>query len=90
MNQGLMNTFEIIGTITGLAGAALVAFNDRRLRLAGFSIWLVSNGAWIGYALLISAHWMLGMFSFYLVTTVLGIFNTWPRKVAGDELDIKG
>jgi hypothetical protein len=68
-------TLEIIGTITGLTGALLVAFNNRRLRLAGFSIWLVSNAAWISYAGLVGANWMLVMFCFYMATSGLGVWN---------------
>jgi hypothetical protein len=66
---------EIIGTITGLAGALLVAFNQRQLRLAGFSIWLVSNAAWISYAVMVEAYWMLTMFACYMGTSVLGLVN---------------
>ena len=43
---------QATGLIGGVAGAVLVAGRSPRQRAAGFTAWILGNGAWVGYAAL--------------------------------------
>jgi hypothetical protein len=60
------------GSLTGLLGAGLLALNAS-ISGFGFVAFLISNLAWIGFALSIRAYGLLMMQLGFTVTSVVGI-----------------
>ena len=76
----MSDALQWIGCVTGLLGAFLLATNTRRSGL-GFYAYLLSNAAWLGYA--VEAH-VLGLFFMqvgFTATSVLGVLR-WRRGPA--------
>lgn len=65
---------QVIGSLTGIAGALLVSMNNGTEFLA-FGLWLISNIAWIIYARRIKSPWLLMMMGCYLLITVNGLIH---------------
>lgn len=77
---------EWAGSLTGLAGATLVAMNTRVSRY-GWLLFLASNALLISFSLLGGHHGLLLMQCGFTLTSVLGIYRTWAQPQHG--LDTK-
>jgi hypothetical protein len=69
----LSTTFQLVGSLCGMAGGTLVALARPWHRAIGFSIWLFSNLLLISWALMVGAWYMVALFLFYSVTSSLGL-----------------
>lgn len=66
--------FEWAGCIFGVAGALLLALNNRYSGY-GFVAFLASNAAWILYGILNGAYGMVTMQAVFTFTSLLGIWR---------------
>ena len=66
---------KIIAVFLSMLGAYLVAFNDKKKRLIGFSIWIISNIIWIIDSLSTANYIQTYLWIFYLGVCIFGIFN---------------
>ncbi len=66
---------QATGLIGGVAGAVLVAGRSPRQRAAGFTAWILGNGAWVGYAALTGSLALGTQFSIFTVLAVAGLMN---------------
>ncbi|MDD4488746.1 MAG: hypothetical protein PHD34_08745 [Methanothrix soehngenii] len=71
----MIPTLQTIGLIGGVAGAVLVAGHSPRQRAAGFTAWIIGNGAWVGYAALTSSLALGTQFSIFCLLAVAGLRN---------------
>jgi len=74
MSLSLVTVFEWSGTLTGLAGAALLAAN-RHWSGWGFAAFLVSNVFWMIFALMTHAYGLALMQVGFLLTSIVGLFR---------------
>lgn len=71
---------EVLGTVTGIAGAFVMSLNNRRSRLA-WPIWIVSNVSWVDYALALSpVGW--GMVVLQSIFAAINVFGAWTWLIA--------
>jgi len=63
------------GVATGLIGAALVAGQGRHSRRIGFTVWILSDAAWIAAGILLRNPFLVLLFGFYLLTAMCGVGN---------------
>lgn len=77
--MNLLEVLSLVGAVLGPAGAVLVAQTRASRRCAGFACWVASNVVLGTWAALTGAWGLLGMWSFYLVTSVLGVRNNLPK-----------
>ncbi|MFC3110880.1 hypothetical protein ACFQAT_28515 [Undibacterium arcticum] len=81
-----MNYFEVIGCIFGLLGALLLALNNRYSGF-GFYAFLVSNLAWIGYAIVQSVGGLTIQHIGFSITSLVGIYRWRAGKASTQYLD---
>lgn len=81
-----IQTIEWAGSITGLAGATLLAMNTKISRY-GWLFFLASNGLLITFSLLGGHKGLLLMQCGFTLTSLLGIFRTWSNS--GNDLSTK-
>lgn len=67
------NLPELIGAVMGIAGALMLALKCR-LSAWAWPIWLISNMAWIYYALAIHAYFLLSQ---QVVFTIINLYGAW-------------
>lgn len=72
-------TFDFVGFLLGVTGAALLALNHPVLSRWGFVFYLGSNAAWIGFALDKGEGWLLLQTVLFSVTSALGVWQ-WILK----------
>jgi len=68
-----LDRLQYVGEGLGVAGAILVALPSAALRALGFAVWIGANTAWIVYGQKTENRHISRLFSFYLVTAVLGL-----------------
>jgi hypothetical protein len=78
--MALLTILQYTGAVLGVLGALLVTSCDQKRRYAAFSIWFCSNIILIAYFVGTSQWGCLGQNSFYLGTTIIGLYNNRPRK----------
>ena len=69
-----LKSYEILGAVTGILGAMLMATLVNPA--AAFGLFLVSNLAWLAFAW--RRHW--GLFAqqgLFLLSSLLGLWNAW-------------
>ncbi|MFA7087612.1 MAG: hypothetical protein WC145_13165 [Aliarcobacter sp.] len=66
---------QYVGEVLGVAGAVLVALPSAASRAAGFAVWTVGNAAWISYGRRAGNRHIARLFSFYLLTAVVGLYS---------------
>lgn len=64
---------DTIGVIFGLVGSGLITVTNLKLRLLGFSVWVISDAALIIWSPSQALQVMYGVYAFF---AVLGIYNT--------------
>lgn len=69
-----MMIFEWMGCAFGVAGALLLASNTSWSRY-GWTLFLVSNMFWIGYAVMGDAHGLLLQQAVFTGTSLLGVYR---------------
>lgn len=67
------NLPEIIGAVMGIAGALMLALKCR-LAAWAWPIWVISNIAWIYYALATHAYFLLSQ---QVVFTIINLYGAW-------------
>ena len=75
-----MEIFEIakiVAVILSAAGSYLVALNDKKKRLFGFSIWIVSNVIWTADSIMMVNYTQTVLWIYYNLMCLLGIKNNW-------------
>lgn len=77
----LANGPEIIGTLTGVSGALMLAMRNRFSPWA-WPVWIVSNLAWIFWAISISAY---GALTQQLVFLAINCIGTWQWFFSKDR-----
>jgi len=79
---------EPVGMLCGMFGAIFISFVDLKRRMIGYVVWVISNVAWITYAIIINDIWIGLQFAFYLGTTGFGIYNIikYNRKMCGKDI----
>ena len=79
---------EPIGMFCGMLGAIFISFVDLKRRMIGYVVWIVSNVAWVTYAIIISDVWLCLQFVFYFGTTSFGIYNIvkFKKKYVGKDI----
>lgn len=80
----LVQVFEWVGCYTGLMGAALLAFN---FRYSGFGwiFFLISNFAWVGFALMTETTGLEFQHYGFMATSLLGMYR-WLFKPSADRV----
>lgn len=68
-----LDRLQYVGEALGVAGAVLVALPSAALRALGFAVWIGANAAWIVYGRKTENGHISRLFSFYLVTAVIGL-----------------
>lgn len=71
LDWAVANPVQVLGTLTGVGGALLLAMNSRYSSWA-WPIWIVSNLAWIWYAL----HLPQAAYGLMAQQIVFGVINT--------------
>jgi hypothetical protein len=66
---------QAAGVATGLIGAALVAGQSRHSRRIGFTVWILSDAAWIAAGILLRNPFLVLLFGFYFLTALCGAAN---------------
>jgi len=79
---------EPVGMFCGMIGAIFISVVDLKYRMIGYLIWVISNFAWIIYALIVGDIWIGLQFLFYLGTTGFGIYNIvkYKRKIKEENV----
>lgn len=81
-------TYDFVGFLFGVTGAALLALNHPSLSRWGFVFYLGSNAAWICFSLDKGEGWLLRQAVVFGVTSLLGVWQ-WilkPRLAASRGL----
>ncbi len=73
--------FEIAGSLTGLAGAALLACNVKVSRF-GWWLFLASNAFMIAFSIEGGHHWLLLQQVGFTLTSIIGIVRSKPAPNA--------
>jgi len=71
----MITLLQTLGLLGGIAGAVLVAGPTPQQRAAGFSCWIIGNGAWVGYAALTGSLALGTQFSVFCVLAMVGLVN---------------
>ena len=71
----MITLLQTLGLLGGIAGAVLVAGPTPQQRAAGFSCWIIGNGAWVGYAALTGSLALGTQFSVFCVLAMVGLIN---------------
>jgi low temperature requirement protein LtrA len=74
---------EALGVSLGLIGSIFVSLKSSRARRVGFLIWIASNSLLIVLGLKLGTYGLVGMYSVYCVTSIIGWKNN--RK----EINVK-
>lgn len=61
--------------ILSMTGSVLVAMPTTILRIAGFSVWMISNTLWFIQGQKVKDFYLMALFGFYFVTAAIGIYN---------------
>lgn len=80
----LTNGPEILGTVTGVGGALMLAMKNRFSPWA-WPVWIVSNIAWILWSVSISAYGALFQQVIFLVINLIGTYQ-WLGSVNRGEI----
>ncbi|MBP2147224.1 hypothetical protein J2129_002737 [Methanofollis sp. W23] len=75
MDDQTSDRLQYIGEALGVTGAVLVALPSSLARAAGFTVWLVGNTAWVAYGRRAGNRHIARLFSFYLLTAVIGLYS---------------
>ena len=67
--------FEFIATVLSIVGAIFVAQKTNRLRKIGFSVWIVSNIAWMAFGYITMTIGVFITFTAYFVFNIWGYHN---------------
>lgn len=71
----MLDWIQYPGVALSLTGAWLVSSPQAPRRRVGFAIWIVSNVVLITWAVSVSAWGLVGMYSFFTVTSARGVRN---------------
>lgn len=61
--------------ILSMTGSVLVAMPTTILRIAGFSVWMISNTLWFIQGQKVKDFYLMALFGFYFVTAAIGVYN---------------
>jgi hypothetical protein len=81
----MANLLQWAGCIFGLSGAFLLALNNR-FSGYGFYLFLVSNAAWIAFAMLTSVQALSVQNIGFTLTSLIGIYR-WRKSVVQTNLE---
>lgn len=80
INTKMINLFEIakiVAVVLSATGSYLVALNDKKKRLIGFSIWIISNIIWTIDSIMMVNYTQTILWIYYNLMCLLGIKNNW-------------
>lgn len=80
INTKMINLFEIakiVAVVLSATGSYLVALNDKKKRLIGFSIWIISNIIWTVDSIMMVNYTQTVLWIYYNLMCLLGIKNNW-------------
>lgn len=78
------NLPEVIGAVTGICGALMLAMKSR-LSAWAWPVWIASNFAWIYYAVSLHAYGMLTQQAVFLTINLFGTWQWLYRKAPVDQ-----
>jgi len=71
---------KMLAVVLSATGSYLVALNDRKKRLLGFSIWIISNVIWTVDSIIIMNYTQTVLWIYYNLMCLLGIKNNWSQN----------
>ena len=77
--MSLSDFLQYLGAATGMLGALLLAFNNAYSKF-GYAAYLVSNLAWVAFAVLTQVQGLLVMQAFFFITTLIGLWKWFPKS----------
>jgi nicotinamide riboside transporter PnuC len=83
-----------VGAYMGIIGGLFNCLTNTKLRIIGFTIWIISNFVLIAWAFEKQEYEMAQMYLFFFVTSGVGLFTHWQLKkkedaIAKKELEAK-